>query len=97
MWTASLVNTRGNKNGVDTTELKEHGFSWNWDASTSITVVFNEWPLRLSRKTSVPPSPAALTCNHGSNFIALDLAAKKVLKPSDVFKKKKKKKKKAGL
>jgi hypothetical protein len=80
-----LSEYRGNKNDVDTTELKEHGFSWNWNASTSVSVVYNEWPL-LALENFSSAFIGGAHGNHGSNFIALDLAAKKVLKPSDIFK-----------
>lgn len=80
-----LKEYRDENKTVDTAGLKEHGFSWNWDASTSITVVYNEWPLLALENFSSAYTGGAHG-NYGSGFIALDLAAKKVLKPSDVFK-----------
>ncbi|MBO9152754.1 DUF3298 domain-containing protein [Chitinophaga sp. GCM10012297] len=76
---------RGENKNVDTAELREHGFSWNWDASTSVTVVYNKWPL-LALEHFTSAFTGGAHGNYGSNFIALDLAAKKALKPADVFK-----------
>ncbi|RPD40274.1 DUF3298 domain-containing protein [Chitinophaga barathri] len=75
----------GIRGDVDTTELKDRGFSWNWDESSRTNVVINKWPL-LALETFSSSYTGGAHGNHGTGFQLLDLSAKKVLKPADVFK-----------
>ncbi|WP_343700370.1 DUF3298 domain-containing protein [Chitinophaga sp.] len=74
------------RDDVDTNELnKGIGASWNWDAQTETRVVWNTWPLLVFENADYSFTGGAHG-NYGSSYTVLDLAQKKVLQVSDVFK-----------
>lgn len=75
----------GIRGEVDTSQLKERSFSFNWDEYSRTNVVINNWPL-LALETFGSSYTGGAHPNHGTTFKLLDLSARKVLKPADVFK-----------
>ncbi|WP_109696134.1 DUF3298 and DUF4163 domain-containing protein [Chitinophaga deserti] len=74
---AKDIDTTGNEDGP--------GASWNWETNSSASVVWNKFPLLAVAKLGYEYSGGAHG-NYGTSFEAYDLAAKKKLTVTDVFK-----------